>query len=171
MDNTKIKMSNLNFKVILLVLIIMTITNGCGEIYNSGLVPIPSQPISGAVEIGTDWTEIAPPEPLEPLGESNKIIFNCSVDETKPIDKEGTKISLKDGTSTNIEAVILDSKGETSELGIGGYGGGFIMYRRNPAKGSLSGEFPKDRTYTKLKIRSQLPVKCESIEWFSYVPK
>lgn len=161
--------------LVFLIVMLMTISNGCDKVYESGLVPIPKQPISGAVEIGSEWTEIIPPQPLKPLGKLSKINFRCSIDDNKPIDKDGSVIYLKDGRTTKVEAVISDNKGEKFDLGIAGYGNGFIMYRKmsSEVKGEkpfFSGDFPQDRIYTKLIVRSEIPLKCDNIEWISYVP-
>lgn len=142
-----------------------------------------SQPqiISESIEIGTEWKEIVPATPLRStslhqnisLKMPDSIWREATWDETDP--KRQT-LKYQDGKSGKIEAILFDDKGVSYELQINGKGGGFELGRpvkaRNPNEPpSNEPDFPKDRTYIKLKIRSDIPLKLDKIVWTGYNPK
>lgn len=142
-----------------------------------------SQPqiISESIEIGSDWKEIVPSVPLK----SKNLRQNVSLKMPESIWREATwdesdpkRQTLKygDGKSGKIEAILYDDKGETYELQINGKGGGFDLGRsvkpRNPNDPpNNQPDFPTDRGYTKLRIRSDVPLRLDKIEWTGYNPK
>jgi hypothetical protein len=147
-STTESKASKAIFCLFMLLLLFMF--GGCGTIYKTGFVPIPNQPISGPIEIGSEWVEIIPTNAIKPLGFA-KSPLNSNI------------LLLKDGRTTQIEAFMFDNEGNSHELQISGFGGGgFQLYRTNEY-------FPLDKTYLKLKIRSQIPLKTEGIEWVSNI--
>lgn len=84
---------------------------------------------------------------------------------------------MADGRKTRIEAFLFDDKGESYELQIGGTGGGVTLTRKFVIE-IIDGKadytflnFPTDRVYVKLKIRSEIPLKFDSIEWRGSKPK
>lgn len=139
------------------------------------------QIISESIEIGTDWKEIVPPAPLK----SKTLHHNVSLKMPESIWRDATwdesdqkRQTLKygDGKRGKIEAILYDNKGESYELQINGKGGGFDLGRpvkpRNPNEPpSKEPDFPPDRTYTKLRIRSDVPLRLDKIEWTGYNPK
>jgi len=168
------------------ILIFVLALSGCGAVYRSGFVSVPRQPISGPVSIGPEWVEIIPPEPLIPYGTDQEIVIgyldydrkNSSFDDTLEI------LNLSDGRKTKIEAVIFDDEGKQYELqisGVGGVHGGVWFTKKGEVK--WSGEpnfsqadysdvrFPQNRSFTKLKMRSEIPLNCEYIEWVGVNPK
>lgn len=167
----------------LFVLVFFTVISiGCSAIYDSGFVPIPGQPVSGPIEIGSEWVEVIPPKPLIPYGLQQSIVIGYQdYDKNKYSDDfVWNVLNLADGRKTRIEAFLFDDKGESYELQISGIGGvrGGVWFSRRYAEKMVDGKkeyeyqyFPKDRTYTKLRIRSEIPLKCEFIEWRGSTPK
>lgn len=169
---------------ILLVFTFIFITGGCGVIYRTGLVPIPNQPITGPIEIGSEWLEVVPPQPIKPWGIANLIKVQYlkykqpTAKDLNSYSKDGTILYLDDGRQTKIEAIVYDDKGEGHEFSISGTDGvgkGFEL-RPKWTTEIVDGKpqevvhlLPLDRTYTKLRIRSEIPLKCDNIEWMSYV--
>lgn len=83
---------------------------------------------------------------------------------------------LEDGRRTKIEGFLFDDRGESYELHIVGRGGGIMLRRKISDKTTdaepdyTSRNFPSDRVFTKLKIRSEIPLKCDKIEWINSKP-
>lgn len=151
---------------------------GCAQIYQTGLVPIPAQPISGPVEIGPEWIEITPPKPLQVYASAFITIRGIDYDSKKMhLAVPDPPVYLKDGRVTQIDAVLFDDKGESYELSISALGNG-IDFTRKPADIRKVGErfrwtpvaFPEDRRYTKLRLKSDIPVRCSQIELNQFVP-
>lgn len=142
-----------------------------------------SQPqiISESIEINSDWKEIVLSVPLE----SKNLRQNVSLKMPESIwreaiwdesDPKRQTLKYGDGKSGKIEAILYDNKGETYELQINGKGGGFDLGRpvkpRNPNDPpNNQPDFPTDRVYTKLRIRSDVPLRLDKIEWRGYDPK
>jgi hypothetical protein len=160
------------------VLVIVLTLGGCAAVYRSGFVSVPRQPISSAVTIGSEWVEIIPPAPLIPYGSSQYIDLECDgykkTDWSSSVDNENV-LELADGRITKIEAFLFDNKGQGYELKVYQTSAGPELVRKGKVK--WSGEanfseadysevnFPPGSVFTKLRIQSQIPLKCSKIEW------
>lgn len=142
---------------------------------NSGV-----QKVSGSVQIGSEWTEIKPPEPLKSSARIHKISVRTGAVETfDETDKTGQTIKFKNGESGRVESVLFDEQGNGYELslaGIGGAGDGFYLGRNLPPRNPdepprKEPDFPYDKTYVRLKIRSNVPFQSEKIEWIAETQK
>ena len=168
-------MNRKNCQLLFIFLIITTATGGCDFYYrNMPFASIPAQTISGPVTIGSEWTEIIPPAPLRPIVHDPWITlgyFGYSKDSFA--DDKGEVLNLADGRKTKIEAFLFDNKGGVYELQISGTGGGIMLTRKikveivNGKQRNVVLDFPNDRVYTKLKIRSEIPLECNKIEWIN----
>ena len=164
--------------IFILFIILMSISSGCDNIYKSGFVPIPAQTVAGPVEIGSQWMEIVSPQPLEPNGATNWIQLGYAGYEPQKFTvNEENILNLADGRSTRIEAFLFDDKGEIYELQLSQTSVGPQLGKKGAMK-MVDGKpdysetrFPGDRKFTKLKIRSEIPLKCEKIEWIGSNPK
>jgi hypothetical protein len=149
---------NTPYKFIFFLLITSVIfLCGCKTVYKSGFVSVPRQTFSGPIEIGSDWIEIIPPKPLIQYGTYSGIELDYPGYTTVKIDDKGQLLTTADGKNTRIEAFLFDDKGESYELKVDGEGSGIVL---------LNLEIPTDRTFTKLKIRSETSLKLNRIEWF-----
>ncbi len=166
--------------------ICLLLQSGCGPIYRSGFVQPPRQPISGPVEIGPEWLELTAPEPLIPYGKNQVIVigFNDYDKNGASWNEELELLNLSDGRQTRVEAFIYDDRSEEYSLtisGFGGFNGGLWLSRKsevnwdnvhnasNPEYSDVG--FPQDRRYIKLRIRSEIPLKCDFIAWTGTNPK
>ena len=138
------------------------------------------QAVSGAIQIGSGLTEIKPPEPLRSVSRIHNISVRTDAVETfDENDKTNQTIKFKNGESGRVEAVLYDEQGNGYELslaGIGGAGNGFYLGRRLPPRNTdepprKEPDFPFDKTYVKLKIRSSVPFESEKIEWIAETQK
>lgn len=165
-----------NYKIIFIFVICAAVLSGCDFYYkNMPFVPIPPQKISGAVEIGPEWIEIVPPQPLRPIVHDPWITLGfLGYSKGDYNDRETEEsLNLADGRKTKIEAFLFDDKGDSYELQLSGVGGGIILGRKMKVE-IIGGKqentvlnFPSDRVYTKLKIRSEIPLACDKIEWIN----
>lgn len=86
-------------------------------------------------------------------------------------------MNLADGRKTRIEAFLYDDQGESYELQIDGVGVGVMFYRKrvpltsDENSPSPAVPFPIDRTFIKLRMRSEILLKCNYIEWVGSNPK
>lgn len=168
----------------LLLAVLIFNLSGCGTIYKSGFVSVPRQPVSDSIEITSEWVEITPPAPLIPYGNSQYIDLECEGykknDWSSAGDNENV-LELADGRITKIEAFLFDSRGQGFELKVSQTSAGPELVRKGKVK--WSGEpnfskadysevnFPPDSVFTKLRIRSQIPLKCNKIEWTGWNQK
>lgn len=158
----------------LLIAWLTFVTGGCViyEMYESSSPAY--QPISGAVEIGTDWVEITPPTPLKSVQSQQYVSVEMKGADMWEEDLKTVK--YKDGRKGKIEAFLFDEKGQSYELEIGGISGGVNLARKLPprtpdAPPRVEPDFPRDRLYTRLRIRSEVPIRSEKIEWVCTTPK
>ena len=121
--------------------------------------------LSGPIEVGSEWTEITPPNPLiSRSGTNQRIIIFTPLDITGSGGKDKKTLKLKDGTLTKVEAYLYDDNGKSYELFISGYGNTNVSFDNNPPNSREYFHFPNGQ-YIKLKIRSETPIKVEKIEW------
>lgn len=166
------------------ILLFALFLNSCDFYYrNVPFVPVPPQTVSGPVVIGSEWIEIAPPESLRPLGSTNWIQLGYKgfkeMKDTKIFDQ--SILEMADGRNTKVEAFLYDEQGSEYELELTQSSVGPELYKKGKVK--WSGEpnfsqpdysdvkFPFDRVFTKLKIRSEIPLECDKIEWVGNKPK
>lgn len=157
------------------------ICGGCDFYYrNMPFVSIPTQTISGPITIGSEWIEIIPPEPLRPIVNYQWIslgFYGENKGDFTDQNQKDTALILQDGRKNRIEAFLFDDKGESYELQIVGRGGGIILRRKGEVREEngrfyySSVNFPTDRVYTKLKIKSEIPLACDKIEWIGSKPQ
>lgn len=164
----------------LLILIFVLSLSNCAAIYRSGFIAVPRQAICDSITIGSEWVEIVPPKPLKPFADLQDVVIgydDFNRNNYSDNSRNSEILNLADGKSTKIEAVLFDEKGESYELrivGTGGIGGG-IAFGRKLKTEIVSGKteyvfqgFPADRVYTKLKIKSEIPLAVSWIEWVCY---
>ncbi len=144
---------------------------------------VSSQPISGAVEVGGEWLEITPPAPLKSVKVRQNVHVEISGlkswDDGKQkviVPEDGKIVTFADGRRGKIEARLFDDKGDSYELAIYGLSGGINLSRKRPPRSpdeppTLEPDFPRDRVYTKLRVRSDVPFRSEKIEWVCTNPK
>lgn len=158
-------------RIIFSLFVFVLLASGCQTIYDTGFVPIPEQSIAGPLKIGPEWTEIIPPKPLVPYGFQNSVWVRYFNYQNNPSWSEDLKsLYLKDGRKTRVDVFLYDEDGKEYEFrisGTGGAGGGvhFSYFREDN-----SVMLPKDKVYTKIRLRSEIELDCEKIGFYSRVP-
>lgn len=154
-------------KYLFLIIIIsfsIIVLCGCGTI-NRWRSTYPVE-VSGTIEVGPKWVEITPPTPLVSRSGTIQVIkIYTEHDVGGDWGKDRKTLKLNDGRNTKIEAYLYGEDEKEYELFINGDARIYISLARNPPNNKQGMiDFP-DGKYTKLKIRSELPIKVEKIEW------
>jgi len=115
--------------------------------------------VSGPLTLSAEWQEITPREPLHPERMFQRIILDLK--ESVVPDYKVWGLRLKDGAVVVAE-VELVSDGKTYTLKCRALSAESMHFALN--------ELPKDRVYSKVRIRAARPIKCSRIAWRCYDP-
>ncbi len=150
------------------ILLLMFSLSGCTTINKwRSRTPVP---VSGPIEVGPEWVEIAPPNPLiSREGTRQEILLFTKHDVKGDWGDDLKTLKLKDGRDTRVEAFLYDEKGNEFELFINGDVGEYVALALTPRNADKMVRFPNGQ-YTKLRIRSEIPIKVEKIEWGADYP-
>jgi hypothetical protein len=124
------------------------------------------------VTTSSDWLEITPTPALKPSKESQYITLDVegakrSVNPDGSVGykiKDWSKIELLDGTLISPEIQLVDEYGNIYPLhaSMDDYAGKGFTTDFSP---SIDANFPKDRVYRTVRIRSDKPITCKRIIW------
>jgi hypothetical protein len=148
---------------------------GCKETRHEILGGIITQPISGPIDIGKEWIEIVPPKQLKAIGSTNYITVKAKgLDQGPNIYRT---LKFPDGSIGKIEAQLYDDKGNvidfdcyswvisaTKKLTIWKKGTDFETDDPIQSQRSIY-RFSHDTRFVKARIRSDVQLHCDSIEW------
>jgi len=105
------------------------------------------------------WQELVFHDPPVPAKTEQAITLRKRAGDVADAAPGDWKVRLKDGTMVMPEIEIHDDRGNQFQLHV--YAVDYFHIWFGPAGGS----FPKDRVYTKIRIRSEIPFRC-TIAWF-----
>lgn len=125
--------------------------------------------LSGPTVVGNEWVEFHPERPLK----AEKTIQFIVIDLEPPLQcdilgegngpNRGKGILMPDGDVINPEVEVIDEFGNTFSLVWRGARGGLS----SPAyRLPYPNEFPQDRTYKVVRMRSPKPITSRAIYWF-----
>jgi hypothetical protein len=131
--------------------------------------PLPTltdRDITGSTAITSQWLEIGPTPALKPSGKTSLVILELEGDYTP--DFQAQKLRFPDGALSMPEVQLVDQQGNVFPLH-------FLMVHHRDRTGSdiMGGagfgapDLPTDRSYAKVKLRSDKPMKCSKIIWRS----
>src|SRR5262249_23779163 len=105
----------MNKPSLLMILLVCPFIAGCGEETKHRILGgVITQPISGPIDIGKEWVEIAPPKPLKAIS-----YFNYIVVKAKGLDQGPDmyrSVKFPDGSTGKIEARLYDDKGNAVDF-------------------------------------------------------
>jgi hypothetical protein len=156
---------NTVFIPVILVLFLLT---SC-EATNKLMLVFPTT-VTGAIEIGPEWTEISLPTPLTAKKGTQRyldLFFEYSKAQDNLGGKDGKTMVLADGRSASFDIYIYDENGKEYQLYVSSRGGS-VGFSLSSPPGKKFFPFP-DVKYVKLKIKSSVPVKLAKIEWIGSV--
>ena len=130
------------------------------------------QTLARNLAVTNEWNEVKIDPPVKPAYRHQAIylrLVNFKIDRAA----KGFEIRLPDGTVVEPEVEIYAEHGNMFKL----HKSGFAMGRDDyvefafGAKENNYMSLPTNRTYTQLRIRSDVPFICERINWIDYAPK
>jgi hypothetical protein len=132
-----------------------------------------SEIVGESILITSDWTEILSQPPLEIKKRWQRISLQVLCEQD--LDQEENIWFLADGTVINPQVEIVDEFGNTYELE-GGQAGVIPKNSEIIVASSLGFSYkpcglPKDRTYTKIRVRNDQTFFCPKIIWLNYEMK
>lgn len=155
-----IRISSMLKKLLIGVLVFVS----CGVVGFAGMIGYvfysakPSyQVVAKDVEITTEWTDLTMTAPMKAEQDRQMIVLSGN-----GLDTRSFEAVLPDGTVVKPEIQIIDDQGSVYDTRLS------TMNYRGPGFGPAKGlAFPKDRTYVKLRVRSDIPFKITKIYWVS----
>jgi len=129
--------------------------------------PLPTftdRDIAGATAITSQWLEIGPVPALKSTSKQSLVILELEGDYTP--DFQAQVLRFPDGSRGMPEVQLVDQQGQVFPLH-------FLMVHHRDRTGSnvMGGagfgapDLPTDRSYTKVRFRSDKPIKCSKIIW------
>jgi hypothetical protein len=129
--------------------------------------PLPTltdRDIAGATAITSQWLEIGPAPALKPSGKQSLVILELEGDYTP--DFQAQMLRFPDGSLGMPELQLVDQQGHVFPLH-------FLMVHHRDRTGSnvMGGagfgapDLPTDRSYGKVRVRSDKRIKCSKIIW------
>ena len=123
--------------------------------------------LSDSITIGSDWTELRPSPPLN----ADKDIESIALQLEPPFEdgeqpaagkSTGFGIRLPDDRIINPDIEVVDDQGTTYHL----------VHAGSKNRASLYGlpyprEWPRDRRYVTVRMRSSEQIRCKAIYWFA----
>ena len=131
--------------------------------------PLPTltdRDIAGATAITSQWLEIGPAPALKPSGKQSLVILELEGDYTP--DFQAQMLRFPDGTLGMPDVQLVDQQGNVFPLHF------LMVHHRDRTGSSVMGgagfgapDLPSDRSYVKVRVRSDKPMKCSKIVWRS----
>lgn len=131
--------------------------------------PLPTltdRDIAGATAITSEWLEIQPAPVLKPSSKTSFVILELEGDYTP--DFQAQRLHFPDGSLGMPEVQLVDELGNVFPLH-------FLMVHHRDRTGSNvmggagfgANDLPANRSYSKVRVRSDKPLQCSRIIWRS----
>lgn len=124
--------------------------------------PLVEQPVSGPVSLGSEWTEIAPPEPLKVAKDEQAIRLEVAGIADMQLDNT---LELSDGRRVVIAGELVDDQGTVYPLALGGVAAMKHAFLYRAGDYPPGPDFPVERTIVKLRLRSDASLDVDEIRW------
>ena len=121
------------------------------------------QIVSGPVTLSAEWTEFLPRKPLRPLKDTQKIVLD--VDPSEGLIEDNLhldRMQLSCGVLLRPQIQLVDELGNVFDAEVSRYPVPSLY--RNGLSGYIS-NLPKDREFTKVRVRSDSAVRLTKIVW------
>jgi len=161
-----------NFKIGMLIFIVLVFltTAGFFAIFITGKLyrwydPYLDQELAGPTTTTSQWLEIVPKSPLRV--ERQRHMIALDLDQSIRTEREGSGLVLTDGYIVRPQVELVGKDGKTYELNVPS----LFLTNTGETLAYFSGDdLPTDKTYIKVRIRSDRPVRCNRIFWRNYNP-
>lgn len=126
--------------------------------------PYLDQELAGPTTTTSGWLEIVPKSPLRV--ERQRHMVALELDKSIQTENDGSGLVLPDGSVVRPQVELVDEDGETYELNVRSL---FISPSKGKTLAYFSGrDLPTDKSYVKVRIRSNKSVRCQRIFWRNY---
>ena len=146
-----------------LLVLVGVLAIGIGNLSMTGQIyrffnPYLDREIAGPTTISSEWLEIVPKEPLRTERQIQYLILDVA-DSFEPV-YESWLLRMKDGSLVQPRVQLIDESGNSYDL-------------TSPALdekgiGFKNADLPRDRTYPRVRIRSDKPIHLSRIYWRCY---
>ena len=120
--------------------------------------------LAGPTTTTSEWLEIAPKSQLKV--ERQRHMVALELDESIRTENEGSGLVLPDGSVVRPQVELIDEDDETYELNVPSL---FVSASKGQTLAYFSArDLPKNKSYIKVRIRSDKPVRCKRIFWRNY---
>jgi hypothetical protein len=127
------------------------------------------QIVSGPTTLSAQWTEFAPRKPLRPSKQTQEIVLDVEPSEGLVEDNlHPERMQLSNGVFLHPQIQLVDSQGNLFNAEVSRYPVPSLY--KNGLSGYVS-DLPKDRTFTKVRVRSDSPVRLSRIVWHCHQGK
>ena len=123
--------------------------------------PYLDREVAGDIVISSEWQEIVFNQPLKPEREVQKLLLNFAEPQTP--DYNTWKLRFADGAQVIPEAQLIDHQSNSYPLDR-------VSSLGEMGVGLRAGELPKDKSYPKMRVRSDKPIKVSAVTWRCYNP-
>ncbi len=137
--------------------------------------------VSGSLQIGPAAKKIVLEPPLVARFTHQKLLLvvpsqqfeGLKVSDSGSAEPEAT---FADGRKTKIQVTLIDDRGQEYALRLNYSSGGLAMHKNQPPRKfsdppSTVPDFPPDRPFKQMIIRSDLPIALDRIEWVGNNPQ
>ena len=123
--------------------------------------------IARNLSVTNEWTEVSIDPPVKPSYD-HQAIYLRPVGFKVDLAVKGNEIRLPDGTVVEPEVEVYDENGKAFRM----HKSGFAMAREDYVEfwPEPTWTLPKNRKYSSVRIRSDVPFVCESVSWIDYSP-
>lgn len=159
-----------NLKIVLIILVVLVCLVAVGFFTLSITAklyrwydPYLDQELAGPTTITSQWLEITPKSPLRVERQRHMVVLD--LDKSIQSEREGSGLVLPDGSIVRPQIELFDKDGETYELNVPS----LFLSNTGEILAYFSGsDLPKDKTYIKVRIRSDSPVRGNRVFWRNY---
>lgn len=124
--------------------------------------PYLDQELAGPTITTTQWLEITPESPLRITRQRHLVALD--LDRSIRTGVGGARLILPDGSLVSPQVELVSSDGVTYELNEPS-----LFESTTETLAYFTGEdLPKDKTYVRVRIRTDKPVRCRRIFWRNY---
>ncbi len=159
---------NLKIVIFTFILLVCLATTGFFGIFITGKLyrwynPYLDQELAGPTTTTSQWLEIVPESPLRV--ERQRHMIALALDKSIRTEPKGSGLLLTDGSIVRPQVELVGTDNKTYQLNVPSL---FLLNTGEILAYFSSEDLPNDKTYIKVRIRSDRPVRCNRIFWRNY---
>ena len=117
------------------------------------------QLVHGPLDLSSQWVQIRPDRPLQPLKEAQELILVVDSSQLLSTNNSIDQVLLRDGSVVNPEIQLLDLDGNAFNAK--------VIKAPTPSRyeNAIIGMSPGERSYAQVRIRSDKPLHLSRVVW------